>query len=80
MQSVFQMRGLTMRNKRLIEKIKKVLGDEQLSITEIHARISKELVYYPEPNGLSKIMRGHFEIVRIGSPKSKNNEWRNKSD
>ena len=74
------MDGPTMGNKRLIERIKKELGAEQLPISEIHARLSKELVYYPEPNGLSKIMMGRFEMVSIGSPKKKKNEWRNKID
>mgnify|MGYP003656996428 FL=1 len=68
-----------MRNKRLIEKVTKVLGDEQLPIKEICARLSYELTYYPEPNRLSKIMRGKFVMVSIGSPKCKRNEWRNKN-
>jgi hypothetical protein len=68
-----------MRNKRLIEKITKVLGEEQLPIKEIYSRLSGELAYYPEPNRLSKIMRGKFEMVSIGSPKKKRNEWRNKN-
>ena len=67
-----------MKNKRLIEKIRLVLGEEQLPITEIYARLSKELAYYPEVNRLSKIMRGKFEMVSIGSVKCKRNEWRNK--
>jgi hypothetical protein len=67
-----------MKNKRLIEKIKIVLGDEQLPITEIYSRLSNELTYYPEPNRLSKIMRGKFEMISIGSPKSRKYEWRNK--
>jgi hypothetical protein len=67
-----------MRNKRLIEKIKLVLGDEQLPITEIYSRLSNELMFYPEPNRLSKIMRGKFVMVSIGSVKCKRNEWRNK--
>lgn len=67
-----------MKNKRLIEKIELVLGDEQLPIGEIVNRLSGELVFYPEPNRLSKIMRGKFVMVSIGSPKCKRNEWRNK--
>lgn len=68
-----------MKNKRLIEKITLVLGDEQLPIKEICSRLSGELTYYPESNRLSKIMRGKFEMVSIGSVKCKRNEWRNKN-
>jgi hypothetical protein len=67
-----------MRNKRLIEKIKLVLGDKQLSITEIHKGISELLVFYPSKERLSQIMRGKFEMVSVGSVSSKKNEWRNK--
>ena len=76
-----------MRNKRLIEKIKLVLGDEQMPIDEIVTLLSQlktkegtPLTYASlEANRLSKIMRGKFEMVRIGSPKCKRNEWRNKN-
>tara|TARA_R110000822_G_scaffold65150_4_gene159596 strand:+ start:511 stop:786 length:276 start_codon:yes stop_codon:yes gene_type:complete len=79
-----------MKNKRIIEIVKEVLGDEQLSIGEIIDRLhdyktmrdgSKRgrLQFYPSANRLSSIMRGRFEMVSIGSVKCKKNEWRNKN-
>ena len=73
-----------MKNKRIIEIVKEVLGDEQLSIGEIIDRLSEyktkrgKLIYYPAANSLCAIMRGKFEMVSIGSVKCKKNEWRNK--
>jgi hypothetical protein len=76
-----------MANKRIVERIKLVLGDEQLPIGEIINRLSqlktttgKPYVYIDlEASRLCRIMMGKFEIVRIGSLASKNNEWRNKN-
>lgn len=77
-----------MTNKRIVERIKLVLGDEQLPISVIIDRLSqlktttgKPYVYVElEARHLCRIMMGKFEIVRIGNPSSKNNEWRNKND
>lgn len=76
-----------MANKRIVEQIKLVLGDEQLPISEIINRLSnlktttgKPYVYVDlKATRLCRIMAGKFEIVRIGSLKSRNNEWRNKN-
>ena len=76
---------MKMKNKRIVEQVKEVLGDEQLSIGEIIDRLSEyktkrgKLIYYPNAYTLSSIMRGRFEMVSIGSVKCKKNEWRNKN-
>lgn len=76
-----------MANKRIVEQIKLVLGDEQLPINVIINRLSqlktttgKPYVYVDlNATRLCRVMAGKFEIVRIGNPSSKNNEWRNKN-